>query len=85
MGMTREKLEADRARLIERLQDSDEQLGLLNREINSLLDRLTEMELLKNKYYNGLIRIIAESSVWLPSRAMRDIAEDTLYGEEKGI
>lgn len=73
-----EQLQQQIASLTNRLEESKKECAELKRD-------LLASELLKNRYYNGHVRIIAESSVWLPSRAMRTISEETLYGEEKGI
>ncbi len=73
-----EQLQQQVANLSNRLEEA-------NRELAVMRDKRIEAECLKNSYYNGLVRIIAESSVWLPSRAMRSIAEEVIYGEEKAI
>ena len=73
-----EQLQQQVANLSNRLEEA-------NRELAVMRDKRIEAECLKNSYYNGLVRIIAESSVWLPSRAMRSIAEEVIYGKEKAI
>jgi predicted RNase H-like nuclease (RuvC/YqgF family) len=71
--------------LQERIAILNNRLAEANREIAVLRDKFISLECLKNRYYNGHIQIIAESSVWIPSKAMRKISEETIYGEEKAI
>jgi len=73
-----EQLQQQVANLTNRLEEA-------NREIAKVRRELLASDLLKNRYYNGHVQIASYGGLILPSKAMRAISEEAIYGEEKAI
>jgi hypothetical protein len=73
-----EQLQQQVANLTNRLEEANRDLANFKRELLSA-------ELLKNRYYNAHVQIASYGGLILPSKAMRSISEEALYGEEKAV